>query len=407
MEFPNLAEMMDHRPLDQLYHCWQVAITHIEQQARTPDQLREGKRRLKQQLREFTTGEPASPCSSVSSQDNIHAVCNEPKPSFPLPFHNAPCHPYPACPPEYPFTVLWTYDDYKAQCFSSFQRPGSVPFAIRHADGKQISHKEWAAIATLVKYVEYDLLMQTNSRDLSGKLRRRSDSSYYKCYHREHWDKAIEKLETVCSILGLCAYHWKAEMVLRWALEQPGDPEDPKKVTSKPDACMDANIHKARAHLNDKAMSNSTAVKRARDLSTDDIYPNKKMVSGSLRQSLQTQSIPVAPAPLPGGVATASSSTANVSAQPSTLTRVWTNEEMKRMALVSKITQLYKADLYELVVRHQLATVHKRTLKQDLVVLATNAALADKLIADEVDKMFYEDLPQKRMSRQQVNLTQT
>lgn len=53
---------------------------------------------------------------------------------------------------------------------------------------------------------------------------------------------------------------------------------------------------------------------------------------------------------------------------------------------------MYKADIYELVVKRQLASVHKRTLKKDLVTIVVNAALVDESIAAAVDKMFYEDV---------------
>lgn len=63
MVFPNLMMMMADRPLDELHHCWQLAMDYVEQHAQSREQLREAKKMLKQQLREFTTGEPASPCS--------------------------------------------------------------------------------------------------------------------------------------------------------------------------------------------------------------------------------------------------------------------------------------------------------------------------------------------------------
>jgi len=63
MVFPNLMTMMTDRPLDELYHCWQSAMNYVERHAQSREQLREAKKILKQQLREFTTGEPASPCS--------------------------------------------------------------------------------------------------------------------------------------------------------------------------------------------------------------------------------------------------------------------------------------------------------------------------------------------------------
>lgn len=42
--------------------------------------------------------------------------------------------------------------------------------------------------------------------------------------------------------------------------------------------------------------------------------------------------------------------------------------------------------------KRQLASIHKRTLKKDLVTIVVNAALADESIATAVDKMFYEDV---------------
>ncbi|KAK2465770.1 hypothetical protein APHAL10511_002314 [Amanita phalloides] len=393
MDIPNLTDMMTHRPLDELHYCWQVAMNYIEQHTHSRQQLREAKRRLKQQLREFTMGRPVSPCSSVSSTDESSP---EAGPSVPVTAHFSP-----ARPDAYPHEILWTYEEYEAERRPDRLRSGSLPFAIRHANGKPISQVEWSAIVTVTNYVEYDLLVQTNSRDGTGKLCRRLSVPYYRSFHRE-WSAAIDKLEKVCPILGLCAYHWKAEMVLRWALQRPGDPEDPRRPTSGPCAFVQANVRRAGPHLDDLALSCSTVVKRPREVSISDSYPSKRL---AVEQALQIPALPqIIPVPAISSTAipTASTSTINVSHQASTPTRACTDEEIKRMVLELKLGQLYKADIYDFVLDRRLASVHKRTLKKDLVAIVLNAALADKSIAEEVDKMFTEDLPQKRMNRYQA-----
>lgn len=369
MQFPSLADMMDHRPLDQLHHCWQVATNYVEQHAQTPEEMREGKRRLKKELREFTTGESSSPCSSVSTFDDSPS-------NLPL------THGLSKRPAGYPPTILWTYYDYKTHCNASNQRIGSVPFAIRHADGQPISQTEWASIAAVVKYVEYDLLVIVKSRDASGKLFRRPDTSYYKSHHREQWDLTINKLESVCPILGLCVDHWKAEMVLRWALQDQRDPEDPRQMSStRPDGQVDPNGNSAQP----STTSSSTAVKRTRDLSIIDVYPSKKSSSNvaSLAKAFDMNH-PTPPAP----VHTASTSTLNAATQPNSPTHT-PKYDMRRFTLQQKLKTRYKADLYQLVTRLQLANVTRRTLKPDLVTIIVNAALADKALELEVDQTLF------------------
>ncbi len=268
--------------------------------------------------------------SSISSLDNP-----DPPPkiqsSSPLPLRLCP-----ARPDVYPYEVLWTYDDYKEECPDTLQFPGSVAFGIRHADGRQILQREWAAIVAVVKYVEYELLVQTNSRDVTGKLYRKADTSFYKWYHRAEWSAAVEKLEKVCPILGLCAYHWKAEMVLRWALQQPGDPHDPKMTASRPFGLVKPNVCQAEGRTDAIFMGGTPTVKRAREISFTDSYPNKKLPVWKpplLPQLFQTASDP----PISTALPTTSTSTFNISSQPSTTTLAQTSEETTRLGLETRL----------------------------------------------------------------------
>lgn len=268
--------------------------------------------------------------SSISSLDDP-----DPPPkiqsSLPIPVRFCP-----ARPDVYPYEVLWTYDDYKKECADTLQFPGSVAFGIRHADGRQISQTEWAAIVAVVKYVEYDLLVQTNSRDVTGKLYRKSDTSFYKWYHKAEWSAAVEKLEKVCPILGLCAYHWKAEMVLRWALQQPGDPHDPKRAASRPFVLVKPNVCQADGRVDATVSGGTPTVKRTREISFADSYPNKRLPvwkAPLLPQLFQTASDPRISTALP----TTATSTFNISSQPSTTTFVQTSEETTRISLETRL----------------------------------------------------------------------
>ena len=280
--------------------------------------------------------------SSISSSDDPPP---ESRPSSPFPPRFCPRR-----PDAYPHEILWTFDEYKEECPS-----GSVAFGIRHADGKQITQAEWAAIIAVVKYVEYDLLVRANSRDPNGKLYRRADFSFYKWYHRQEWNAAVEKLEKVCPILGLCAHHWKAEMVLRWALQQPGDPHDPKISSSRPFGFVDPNVCKAEAPVGAMFISGTSAVKRAREVTFADAYPNKKLTLEKPPLLPQLSSSTSGP-PVCSALVTASTSTCNVSPQrctptfPKTSDEVTLNLQTKLAVLVFVLfTLILHADCYCLI----------------------------------------------------------
>lgn len=119
-------------------------------------------------------------------------------------------------PPEYPFEVLWCFEDCKKDPDAKIS-PGnssrpSMQTVIRNPDGTLISDGIWNSIRLSSREVVNFLLdnVSITARDAT----RPKTKQFFKSFHSEHWRKAIEHLELLQPLLQLCTGHWKADHVL-------------------------------------------------------------------------------------------------------------------------------------------------------------------------------------------------
>lgn len=86
--------------------------------------------------------------------------------------------------------------------------------AIRHADGRMISTKEWNTIKASTRSIKFELLQLQAPRSRRGQKPQRKTKTYFRTFHPTEWKIAISKLEDQHPLLTLCSSHWKAEHVL-------------------------------------------------------------------------------------------------------------------------------------------------------------------------------------------------
>ena len=72
---------------------------------------------------------------------------------------------------------------------------------------------EWAAIKATTHMVKADLFSLPPSQDHRAKEWTKA-KVYFQTYFRKEWDAAVAKMESLQSLLALCASHWKAEHIL-------------------------------------------------------------------------------------------------------------------------------------------------------------------------------------------------
>ncbi|EGO23171.1 hypothetical protein SERLADRAFT_439911 [Serpula lacrymans var. lacrymans S7.9] len=100
-------------------------------------------------------------------------------------------------PDQYPFEILWEFDDCKKDEDAGLtaQNPAqpAMERAVRHADGTMISSKEWTAIKATT---------------------RKRSQNYYQSAYPAQWAAIIQEMEQQQPLLTLCSNHWKAEHVL-------------------------------------------------------------------------------------------------------------------------------------------------------------------------------------------------
>ncbi|KAF8636183.1 hypothetical protein AX17_003671 [Amanita inopinata Kibby_2008] len=400
MNAPSLTDMMLHRPMDQLYQCWQLAMNYVENHAQTLEQLRDARRRLKQELREFTTGEPSSPVSCNSYDLPISAVQNQrphPQP-YPPQQHVSK---RPAC---FPFSVLWTLEDYQTEVtiFGPFLTPYAsspspthqfqtthVAFAIRGIDGTPISISEWNPIATTALSLKRTVLLPLTPGDMLLGQCQEKHKAYYKCVYPIQWKGAVGTMEKIHPLLGYCADHWKAEYVLSWACVSKEEPED----------FVNPNGGGVGGVMNgEKMQRGGCSGKRQRTMTmvADSPPPKKLAVDCHPRIALLQQSLAQVKTAAPA----LPSSAAERGSQPHQNTSATTTanynrdhaQALERWQCRAKLRTFYKDELYAFACKHGVGNgkVKKRTLKKDLVDMIASAAYMNKGVADAVEGMIQD-----------------
>ena len=84
--------------------------------------------------------------------------------------------------------------------------------SVRHEDGTLISKGEWASILGTANEVKKDLLSLPHRKGRTS-CDSRTRTYFHKNFPKE-WDSAIDKMENLEPLLGLCTLHWKAEHII-------------------------------------------------------------------------------------------------------------------------------------------------------------------------------------------------
>jgi hypothetical protein len=131
-------------------------------------------------------------------------------------------------PAEYSASILWTFDDAKADktvvaSTSNPSRP-NMRNAIRNADGSPVSPGEWKCILASARIIINDLLMLPVHGEHANA---RKTKEFFRHHHPRAWQAALEKLDRLQPLVSLCALHWKSEHILMSLLQRrpPGTNE--------------------------------------------------------------------------------------------------------------------------------------------------------------------------------------
>ncbi|KAM6492807.1 hypothetical protein JOM56_010941 [Amanita muscaria] len=129
-------------------------------------------------------------------------------------------------PEQFPAAILWTFADAKKDSavgitLTNPNRP-NLKQIIRTADGSVADDAIYSTVRSSAHNVAATLLAPLDSKrpELKGAIGRKSPGtkSFYKNYFKDQWMAALEHLEGLQPLLGLCAEHWKAEAVLQSVL---------------------------------------------------------------------------------------------------------------------------------------------------------------------------------------------
>ncbi|KAM6489707.1 hypothetical protein JOM56_014730 [Amanita muscaria] len=129
-------------------------------------------------------------------------------------------------PEQFPAAILWTFADAKKDLavgitLTNPNRP-NLKQIIRTTDGSVVDDSIYSTVRSSAHNVAATLLAPLDSKrpELKGAIGRKSPGtkSFYKNYFKDQWMAALEHLEGLQPLLGLCAEHWKAEAVLQSVL---------------------------------------------------------------------------------------------------------------------------------------------------------------------------------------------
>lgn len=125
-------------------------------------------------------------------------------------------------PALYPKDILWTLEDAKedpdvGSSDGNLSRP-AMGRVLRHAGGESISDGEYHAIKATAHAIAYELnqLPLPPGRAHVGAAR---TMRFYKTHMVPDWNDAVARAESQQELLSLCAAHWKAEHVIKAALQ--------------------------------------------------------------------------------------------------------------------------------------------------------------------------------------------
>lgn len=158
--------------------------------------------------------------TSLAPSDSM-SMSSMPPPSVP---YTAPSiqHQPASRPPQYPQEILWSLEDAKldedvASSEGNMSRP-AMGRVLRHANGESISDGEYNAIKATAHTIAYELnqLPMPQGRSHLGASR---TMRLYKTYMVSEWNNAVARAESQQDLLLLCSAHWKAEHVIRAALQ--------------------------------------------------------------------------------------------------------------------------------------------------------------------------------------------
>lgn len=126
-------------------------------------------------------------------------------------------------PPEYPFEILWSLEDSKndidvASSDGNMSRP-AMGRVIRHRNGDSISDGEYSAIKATAHALAYRLNQLPLPSGRPALKNQARTMRFYKKNMVHDWDRAVADAENQQELLALCSAHWKAEHVLKAALQ--------------------------------------------------------------------------------------------------------------------------------------------------------------------------------------------
>ncbi|EGO28952.1 hypothetical protein SERLADRAFT_432960 [Serpula lacrymans var. lacrymans S7.9] len=108
------------------------------------------------------------------------------------------------CPDQYPFEILWEFDDCKKDEDAGLtaQNPAqpAIECAVRHADGTMISSEEWTAIKATTRVTQNKLEQLPLPKCRSQKWSR----NYYQSVYPAQWAAIIQEMEQQQPLLTLC-----------------------------------------------------------------------------------------------------------------------------------------------------------------------------------------------------------
>lgn len=134
-----------------------------------------------------------------------------------------PIHQPATRPAKYPHEILWSLEDSKTDLDvgaseGNLSRP-AMGKVLRHADGTDINDGEYHAIKATAHAIAYELNqlpLPAGSQKLKGLNR---TMRFYKNHMVHEWNQAITDAESQQELLALCSAHWKAEHVIKAALQ--------------------------------------------------------------------------------------------------------------------------------------------------------------------------------------------
>ncbi|KAF7967814.1 hypothetical protein HWV62_32973 [Athelia sp. TMB] len=165
-------------------------------------------------------------------------------------------------PAHYPVEVLWSLEDSKndidvGSSDGNMSRP-AMSRVIRHANGNSIDDGEYSAIKATAHSIAYDLNqlpLPPGRSHLQGMPR---TMRFYKNNMVQEWNRAVAEAESQQELLTLCSAHWKAEHVIKAALQAAHSATKPK----APGGNSTSTGKRSRSHSG--ATSGATSSKRSR-----------------------------------------------------------------------------------------------------------------------------------------------